>query len=133
MIHYAEVTGTLYFYTQLTGNPYAERRDYEGVCTVLWVSDGVVYLKALRADMDRAMQRELLDWFVSRGIKCVKAERAPGRSLPLARRVGDHDEIDVSELVARFKAAETPRPPPKGPLRRRGEPDWEPTQPGLLP
>ena len=110
MIHYSELVGTLRFYSETTGDPYAEMADYVGVGTVVWETEDTVFIVALRAAMTRAMQRELLDWLVSRGIKRVKAHRAPGRTLPFARRVDDHEEIDVADLVERFKAAATEKP-----------------------
>jgi hypothetical protein len=110
VIHYSELVGTLRFYTQTTGDPYGEMADYVGVCTVMWETADIVYLVALRADMTRAMQRELLEWLVERGVKRVKAHRAPGRSLPFARRVDDHEEIEVADLVERFKVAGVPKP-----------------------
>lgn len=135
MIHYSELVGTLRFYTQTTGDPYAEMADYVGVCTVVFETADTVFLVALRADMTRAMQRELLDWLVSRGIQKVKAHRAPGRSLPFARRVDDHEEIDVADLVQRFGNAATDDAAPR--RHRATDPDddprFAPTEPAELP
>lgn len=123
MIHYAETAGTLYFYPASAGsNAFEERRKHAGVCTVVWLWEGAVYLKALRADMDRTMQRELVGWLMGRGIRMASAEREPGRWLPMARRVDDHLEIDVAELARRIggqaapadRRAGDPAPPPPG-------------------
>lgn len=120
MIHYAQTAGTLYFYPAAAGpDAYRLRQKHAGVCTVLWLWEGVVFLKALRADLDRAAQRELWEWLSSSGIKTVTAEREPGRTLPMARRVDDHLELDVAELGERLRWAEgracrpgDPAPPP---------------------
>jgi hypothetical protein len=110
MIHYSELVGTLRFYSETTGDPYGEMADYVAVGTVIFETADTIYLNGLHGEMTRAMQRELLDWLVGHGIKRVKAHRAPKRSLPFARRVDDHEEIEVSDLVARFKAAAVPKP-----------------------
>lgn len=102
--------GWLYFYAEQVGDPYAERKDYTGVCTVIWETPHRVWLNALRADLDRRTQRDLIEWLLTQRIKCVKAERAPGRTLPFARRVDDHFEIDVAELAERVRDAEVAKP-----------------------
>lgn len=127
MVHYADTVGTLYFYAPSAGaDAYLERRPYVAVCTVIWLWEGCVWLKALRGDMSRAMQNELIEWLMARGIKKVKAEREPGRSLPLARRIDDHEEVDVAELYERFVALSKPG----GRRYRATDP---PDAPGFLP
>jgi hypothetical protein len=119
-LHYTETTGTLYFYGPDAGpQPFHDREKHAGVCTVCWLWDGAVYLKALRADLDRAAQRDLWEWLDASGIKTVHAEREPGRSLPMARRIDDHLQIDVAELGRRLRWHEgracrpgDPAPPP---------------------
>lgn len=123
MIHYSELVGTLRFYAETTGDPYGDRADYVGVGTVVWETEDTIFLVALRATLTRAMQRDLLAWLVERGIRKVKAHRAPGRTLPFARRVDDHLEIDVDELVERVRQAEVPKP------HRRAEDDVQPAPP----
>lgn len=129
-VEYSETTGTLYFYEPGAGaTPLEDMAQYSGVCTVVWLWRGAVFLKALRADLSREMRMLLLDWMIERGVAVVFAERQPGRTLPMARRVDDHYEIDVAELARRMRspsaAFAAPRrgesgPPP--PRRRRTDP-----------
>lgn len=126
MIHYEELVylrlkkqfhleiGWLYFYTQHVGDPYLERKAYVGIGTVVWDTPKQIWIHGLLANMDRRMQRDLVRWFTRHRIQCVKAEREAGRSLPFARRVDDHFEIDVEELAKRINQAENPKPAPAG-------------------
>lgn len=110
MIHYSRLVGTLRFYPPEAGaTPYEDMADYVAVGTVVWETEDTIFINGLHGAMTRAMQRELLDWLIAHGIKRVKAHRAPQRSLPFARRVDDHEEIEVADLVARFKESAAPK------------------------
>jgi hypothetical protein len=105
-------------YRDKTPEQIAEHAQFQGVCTIFFMQPEVVYVKGLLADMDRETQRAFLDFCIAHGIERVKAEREPGRSLPLARRTGEGrlTETLVADLVERFKRGGGPAP--VGPHRR---------------
>ena len=99
MVRQEVLVTVLRFYTQ--ENP-KERDSYVAVCTLLWESPSIVWLKGLHGNLTRKVLRDLVQWLLDNKISLVKAIRASG-SLPLATYTrGEYCEIDVEKRREEF-------------------------------
>ena len=102
MIRHETVTSTLRFYWRASDDPFAQ---YDAICTVVWESPRVVWIRGLHGTLSRRLLRELLAWLVDNHILVVKSHRDSARVLPLGVVHADgHTEINVAELAARVAA-----------------------------
>lgn len=97
--HFLELT-SLRFYEKQSDDPF---EPYDAVCTILWESQTVIWVRGLNGPMSRKLLREFLHWLVKNNITKIKAHRHENRSLPAGRRVGDHIEILVSDLLIKAR------------------------------
>lgn len=74
--------------------------DFSGVCVVCYLTDTKVFVKGMLADMTLDVKREFVQACVDEGIEVIQMERARNRKLPFARRIDDHHEIRVVDLLA---------------------------------
>lgn len=81
--------------------------DFSGVCVIVHLTEKKIFVKGMLADMNLSMKREFIRACVEEGIETIQMERATNRSMPFARRIDDHHEIQVKDLVARLNR---PRP-----------------------
>lgn len=95
MIEYEPVTAVLRLGD---GDPLDPYRAFSAVCTLVYESSTVVWVKAMVGVLPRRQLVELLHWFSKEGIRTVKATRAPDHHLPGFVQVGDHLELDVTTL-----------------------------------
>lgn len=107
MIRHELLASTLRFYSGHSDDPFA---DFDrGVCTVIWESPGVLWIKAMSAELNRELLHELLKFLTDQRIHTVKAHRAPGRMLPLFKPVGDHFEMSVPDAALYAERRRAPR------------------------
>lgn len=83
------------------GDPADPYREFTAVCTLVYESASVAWVKALMGQLTRSQLRELLDWCNTQGLVTLKAMRAPGHQLPGFKAVGAHLELDVQALLQR--------------------------------
>jgi hypothetical protein len=111
MIRHAITVSELRFYADDNAGPMA---DYDASCMVVWETPFIVWIRMLRGGLSRALLRNLLEWLVNQGIVTVRAHRAAGHVLPLAKEQPDGSySTDVQALAARF-------------LRPNATSDWTP-------
>lgn len=81
----------------------APMAEYDASCLVVWETPTVIWLRMLRGGLSRKMLRSLLAWLVAQRIEVVKAHRAAGHVLPLAKAQPDGSfSVSVPELARRF-------------------------------
>ena len=111
MIRHALTVSELRIFDAEDPAPMAE---YDASCLVVWETPSVIWLRMLRGGLSRKMLRSLLTWLVEQRIEVVKAHRAHGHVLPLARVQPDGSfAVAVPELAGRF-------------LRPEATSDWTP-------
>lgn len=96
MIKQEITTSILRFYSEDTDNLF---EPFVGVCTLLWETSTVVWIKGLHGTISRKHLRELISFCVANNIETLKAYREPGRAIPFMEPVGNHFELSVN-LVA---------------------------------
>ena len=75
---------------------------FDACCSVVWETPTVAWVRMLHGRLTLRMAQQLLDFFVERGVKTLRATRADGRILPGGKARDDGTfEIDVQALAAR--------------------------------
>jgi hypothetical protein len=100
MIRHEVQISTIRFYNEPTDDPFAQ---YDAICSLVWETPTVLWIKGLHGDLTRKTLRDLLSFLVENGIQTVKAHRSAGRTLPgLKTRNGQFAEVSVTDLANRF-------------------------------
>lgn len=100
MIRHDEIVSHLRFYSQYSDDPYPP---YDAICTVIWESKDVIWVKGLQGKMTLTLWRELAGWLIEKGIKLVKLERAENHTMPFASfNSGTYYEVAVDEKLERW-------------------------------
>lgn len=81
-IRHEPTTSTLRFYERPSDEPTPQ---YDAVCTVVWETPRVIWIRGLHGALSRRLLRELLLWLVQNRIETVKAHRDQTRKLPLGK------------------------------------------------
>lgn len=76
--------------------------DFEGVCFIMHLTDTKIFVKGMLADMTLPVKREFIRACEAEGIEVIQMERATNRRLPFARRIDDHHEMRVKDLLDRL-------------------------------
>lgn len=99
MIRHELQISQIRFYNTETDDPFAT---YDAICTVVWESASVIWIKGFHGDLTRKTMRDLLKFLITNKIATVKAHRSVERSLPgISFRDGTYVELDVAELAAK--------------------------------
>lgn len=100
MIRHDEIVSHLRFYSQESNDPYPP---YDAICTIIWESKDVIWVKGLQGKMTPGLWREFALWLIDRGIRLVKLERAEGHTMPFATyNSGNYYEVAVSETLKKW-------------------------------
>lgn len=100
MIRHDSLISTVRFYDTETDDPFYP---YVAICTIVWESPDVIWVKGLHGDLSRKLLREFLKFLVDSKIKTVKAHRANGKTLPfIVFRDNEYTEISVESLAKKF-------------------------------
>ena len=100
MLEHELTISILRFYKEETPN---DNSDHCAVCTVMWESKDVIWLKGFNGSVQRKHLRCLLNWLIDNKVKLIKAHRSPKRVLPLAvENPSGYFEIKVQDLIDRF-------------------------------
>lgn len=95
-----EVTvSILRFYEHDTDDPLAK---YTAVCTLLWESSDVVWVKGMSGTLSRKNLRQFLQFLRDKKVRLIKSTRAGG-SLPFATKIsGNYCEVDLHARKEEF-------------------------------
>lgn len=100
MIRHDPMITTIRFYDVETEDPFYP---YVAICTLVWESPSVIWVKGLHGDLSRKLLREFLIFLVDNKVKTVKAHRASGKTLPfIVFRENEYTEISVDALAEKF-------------------------------
>ena len=100
MIRDEPLTSTVRFYNNDDADKFA---DFDAVCTLVWESPTVVWVKGLHGEMNLKLIKQFADYLNSRGVKTLKAFRADNRRLPFTtNRDGNMVEMDVEKALRRI-------------------------------
>ncbi len=101
-IKYTETSGTYRVYTKQSN--YESRDEYDGIASLLWLSDKEVYLYGALTTDDIGFHFliYILDDLIKRGVQLVRLTRASKRKIPFGKLIADHGvekewEIDISD------------------------------------
>ncbi len=80
----------------------------DAVCTLVWEPPHAVWIHGLLGTLSRALMRELCTFMQEHEVHTIKALRADGHRLPLAREHADgYLVIDVQEFAKRKRIQST--------------------------
>lgn len=100
MIRHDEIVSHLRFYSQYSDDPYPP---YDAICTVVWESKHVIWVKGLQGKMTLSLWREFARWLIDRDVTLVKLERADNHTMPFASyNSGKYYEVQVDEKLKRW-------------------------------
>lgn len=110
-VHYSELTGSIRIYEGEDG--YENRDDYEGIVSVLWLTDTRVMLFGANGKIDKRALLSIFATLHKRGAKEIDLTRATGRRMPFATLVEEFAReslwrIDLDDLYNRgiFKCSQ---------------------------
>ena len=99
MIRHELQTSVIRFYNSDSSYDFA---DYDAICTLIWETSEVVWIKGLHGNLNYKLLREFIQLIDSLGAKTIKAYRADNRKVPFtAKRNGNLVEIDVATIMRR--------------------------------
>lgn len=100
MIRHDEVVSHLRFYIECSTEEYPP---YDAICTLVWESKEIIWVKGLQGTMTPALWREFALWLVHNGIKLVKLERADGHKMPFGTyNKGHYWEVEIGDRLKRW-------------------------------
>jgi hypothetical protein len=73
--------------------------DFSGVCVVVYLTNKKVFVKGMLANFDLAAKRAFIRAMMAEGIEIIQMERSPERKMPFSRRIDDHHEVLVVDLM----------------------------------
>lgn len=99
MLRHELITSQIRLYNIETDDPFAT---YDAICTVVWESPGIIWIKGFHGELSRRTLRDLLRFLVENKITTIKAHRSLSKSLPgIVHREGTYVEINVADLALR--------------------------------
>jgi hypothetical protein len=105
MLRHELTTSQIRFYNIQTDDPFAT---YDAICTVVWESPGVIWIKGFHGDLSRRTLRDLLRFLVENKITTIKAHRSLAKSLPgITHRDGTYVELSVADLALKAARSST--------------------------
>ena len=81
--------------------------DFTGVCVMCYLTESKIFVKGMLADFTLSAKKEFIQACVEDGIEIIQMERATNRNLPFARRIDDHHEIRVADLMNHLNRAQS--------------------------
>ena len=99
MIRSVPVAEIIRFYEVETDDPYA---DYVAVCTIVWETKDIVWIKAMNGRISKSHLIELANWLIARGVKKARASRVRGKRLPFSSDGGEYQEIVLDRVLERL-------------------------------
>lgn len=100
MIRHDELVSHLRFYSSESSEEYPP---YDAICTLVWESSTVIWVKGLQGKMTLKLWKEFAQWLIDRKIKLVKLERAEKHTMPFASlKDGNYYEVEVGDRLNRW-------------------------------
>ena len=99
MIRSEPVAEIIRFYDVESDDPYA---DYVAVCTIVWETKDIVWIKAMNGRVSRKHLIELAQWLIDRKVKKARASRVHGKRLPFSENCGEYQEIHLDNVIQRL-------------------------------
>ena len=100
MLRHELQTSILRFYTTESDDPFAQ---YDAVCTIIWESPDVVWIRGMHGTISRKTICELVCFLADNNVKLAKAHRSAGRTLPFVTARDDHTiEMDVNAAIKKI-------------------------------
>ena len=100
MIREEKTITTVRFYHTESDDPYLP---YDAVCTVVWESPDVVWIKAMNGKLTRKLMCDFVVYLYDQGVKTIKSTRGDGKTVPFVTlKDGNYFEIDVEKAMERI-------------------------------
>ena len=100
MIRHEVVVSQLRFYNEESSETYPP---YDAICTVVWESKEVIWVKGLHGKLNLSLYKEFANWVIQCGIKLVKLERAGNHTMPFASyNSGNYYEVSIDDKLKKW-------------------------------